>query len=113
MDDVYPAIQPHEFKAAAHGRVLDVLHRLRLFALVVADQVLEVMIWRQIAAGDVAVLVDRGAQHCPTVLAIPSGIVGPASEKRNSERRSADDHGAASVQEPRWCQSAKRPDSSR
>ena len=59
-----------------------------------ADAMLEER--RQIAAGEIAVLVDGGRQHRAAVLAIPGGVVGAAAEEGDSEGSSADDHSMTS-----------------
>ena len=51
---------------------------------------------RQVAAGDVAVLVDRRRQHRPAVLAVPRRVVRAPAEERDAEWRPADDHGSRS-----------------
>src|SRR6185436_8552362 len=51
---------------------------------------------REVARRDMAVLIDRGRDHLPAVSSIPRGVVGPASEKRDSIWRAADDHEAES-----------------
>src|SRR5215472_1738990 len=47
---------------------------------------------RQMAHADVAIFIDRGADHRAAVLAKPGRIVGPAAEQRNAEWGAADDH---------------------
>src|SRR5580692_4371743 len=77
---------------AAHRRVLDlgcVLDQLDLgindFRLVLEER-------RQPAHADVAIFVDRGADHRAAVLAKPRRIIGAAAEQRNTKRGAADDH---------------------
>ena len=47
---------------------------------------------RQRAHAQIAVLVDRHAEHRATMLADPVGVIGPAAEQRHAEGRPADDH---------------------
>ena len=55
-----------------------------------ADAVLEER--RQVAAGEVAILVDGRGQHRAAVVAIPGGIIGAAAEERDAIGGPADDH---------------------
>src|SRR5882757_7428742 len=55
--------------------------------------------WRQVTACDVAVFIDGGCQHCAAMIPIPLRIVRAASEKRNSERRSRNDHAGSITQD--------------
>src|SRR5580692_10068673 len=77
---------------AAHRRVLDlgcVLDQLDLgindFRLVLEER-------RQPAHADVAIFVDRGADHRAAMLAKPRRIIGAAAEQRDAKRGAADDH---------------------
>ena len=47
----------------------------------------------QIAAADVAILIDGGGQDFAPVIQVPRGVVGAPAEKGNAKRRSADQHG--------------------
>ena len=81
VHDIHSVFEFHELETGAHRGMLDFLYRLRFLALVVADQMLEPMIGRQVAAGDIAILVDRAREHRTTVLAVPDRVVGAAAEK--------------------------------
>ena len=63
---------------------------------------------RQVAAGEVAVLVDRGGQHGAAVLAVPGRVVGAAAEERDAKRRAADDHAILPGRRPRLGRVAAR-----
>ena len=73
--------------------LVDGLARLDL-AVDDADAVLEER--RQIAAGEVAILVDGGGQDGAAVLPIPARVVGAAAEEGDAEGGSADDHSLTS-----------------
>src|SRR5437867_1587503 len=51
---------------------------------------------RQIPARDVTILVDGRSQYRAAMIAVPNGIVGAATEERDSKWGSANDHGYAS-----------------
>src|SRR5688572_4651398 len=76
----------------AHRRVDDLVDLLHQLDARIDDAVLVLEERRQLADGDVAVLVDRGAEHGAAMLAIPFRIVGAAAEQRKPERGAADDH---------------------
>src|SRR6187402_2209813 len=59
------------------------------------DAVLVVEELRQVAAGDVAVLVYRGGEHRAAVTLEPRRVVGSPAEERDAKRRARDDHSAA------------------
>ena len=57
------------------------------------DAVLVLEERRQVAAGDVAVLVDTRCEYCSAVLAEPRRVVGTAPKERDAERSASDNHG--------------------
>ena len=91
--DLHAARHGEELQNLPDGRMADLVDRLAVLVLGVdhAEAMLEER--RQVAAGQVAVLVDRRGNHRAAVLPIPRRIVGAAAEKGNPKRRSADNHG--------------------
>jgi hypothetical protein len=67
--------------------VLDVVDPVAVLDLRVDDADLVLEEGRQVAAAEVAVLVDRGREHRAAVLAVPGGIVGTAPEEGDHEVR--------------------------
>lgn len=49
---------------------------------------------RQVSAGDITILVDRGGEHGTAVLFKPHRIIGPAPEEGDAKWCAADDHRA-------------------
>ena len=47
---------------------------------------------RQVAARQVAILVNAGRQHRAAMRAVPRRIIGAAAEERNAKGSSTDDH---------------------
>ena len=87
------ALHVEEAQHFPHRRVGDVACRLRFFDFRVdyAEAMLEE--GRQMAAGNVAELINGGREDGAAVLAVPRGIVAAAAEKRDPKRGSADNHG--------------------
>src|SRR5580700_10180235 len=77
---------------AAHRRVLDLGRVLDQLDLGINDLRLVLEERRQPAHADVAIFVDRGADHGAAVLAKPRRIIGTTAEQRYAKRRAADDH---------------------
>src|SRR5580700_1559159 len=77
---------------AAHRRVLDLGQILDQLDLGIDDLRLVLEKRRQPAHADVAIFVDRGADHRTAVLAKPRRIIGAAAEQRDAKRGAADDH---------------------
>src|SRR5580700_10123762 len=82
----------HVGQDAAHRRVLDLGQLLDQFDLGINDLRLVLEERRQPAHADVAIFVDRGADHRAAVLAKPRRIIGAAAEQRDAKRGAADDH---------------------
>ena len=79
----------------ADGRMLDLADLGHRLDLGIDDLVPVLEERRQLAQGDVAVLVDRGAEHGPAMLLEPGGIVGAAAEEGDAKGRAGDDHAVA------------------
>ena len=79
--DFHPAFHFQIAQGFARGRVLNFVQCVAILNLGIhhTDAVLEKR--RQIAAAEVAILVDGGRQHRAAVLAIPRRIIRPAAEK--------------------------------
>ena len=79
--DFNAAVHFQKAQRLARGRMLDLVQPLAVFNLGIhhADAVLEKR--RQIAAGQVAILVDGRRQHRAAVLAIPRRIIRAAAKK--------------------------------
>src|SRR5271169_3966800 len=77
---------------AAHRRVLDLGRVLDQLDLGINDLRLVLEERRQSAHADVAIFVDRGADHGAAVLAKPRRIIGAAAEQRDAKWGAADDH---------------------
>src|SRR5262249_19461589 len=90
--DLDAAIHAKESQDLADGRMADLVEGLAILHLGVDDAEPVFEERRQIAAGDVAELVDRGGQDRSAVLPIPGRVIGPAAEEGDPERRAADDH---------------------
>src|SRR3990170_4850638 len=93
MMDLHPGRDLELAQHAAHGRVLDLLDRLHRLDPGIDDLVPVLEEWRQLAQADVAVLVDRGAEHGTAMLPEPGRVVGAATEEGDPERGAGDDHG--------------------
>src|SRR5580658_3684724 len=77
---------------AAHRRVLDLGQILDQLDLGINDLRLVLEERRQPAHTDVAIFVDRGADHRAAVLAKPRRVIGSAAKQRDAKRGAADDH---------------------
>src|SRR5580700_7141144 len=77
---------------AAHRRVLDLAGVVDQLDFGINDFRLVLEERRQPAHADVAIFVDRGADHRAAVLAKPRRIIGATAEQRNAKRGAADDH---------------------
>src|ERR1700730_2775129 len=82
----------HVGQDAAHRRVFDLGQILDQLDLGINDLRLVLEERRQPAHADVAIFVDRGADHRTAVLAKPRRIIGAATEQRDAKRGAADDH---------------------
>ncbi len=85
-------LDAHVGQDAAHCGVLDLGDVVDEFHPRIDDARLVFEERRQPAHADIAIFVDRRADHRAAVLAEPRRIVGPASEQRDTKRRAADDH---------------------
>src|SRR5262245_27108682 len=94
MMDFYSAIDLEEAQNFTHRRVRNFVDGVAILHLGVNNTISVLKEGRQITAGDIAVLVDRGGQYSAAVLTIPSGIVCAASEERDSKWRPAHNHNA-------------------
>src|SRR5437667_10837025 len=90
--DFEPAVDSEVANDLTRGRVTDVVDRHAVLDLRVDDADLVLEKRRQVTTRQIAVFVDRGRQHRTTVFAIPLGIVGAATEERDSKGCAADDH---------------------
>src|SRR5580693_2653333 len=86
----------HVGKNTAHRRMLDLGRVLDQLDLGINDLRLVLEERRQPAHADVAIFVDRGADHRTAVLAKPRRIIGAAAEQRDAKRGAADDHAGRS-----------------
>ena len=86
------ALDFEEAERLPNRGVADLLDRGAGFDLAVndADGMLEE--GGQIAAGQITILIDGGRQHRPAMSAIPTRIIGTATEEGDPERCSTDDH---------------------
>jgi hypothetical protein len=72
--------------------MVDFLDCLAQFDLAIDDAITVLKKGRQIATGEIAILVNCGREDGSAVKSIPTGIVGATAKKRDAERGSADDH---------------------
>jgi len=83
--ELEPSLEPFShlqpLEHAAHGRMLNIADLLHVFDNRIDNAKAMIEKRRQLANADVTVLINRGRQHGPPVLAIPLRIVGPAAEK--------------------------------
>src|SRR5690606_13470348 len=86
------AVDAHVLEDGAGGRMLDLLVILHQLDARVDDAVLVLEERRQAPHADVAIFVDRHAQHGAAVLAIPGRVIRTSAEQRNAEGGAADDH---------------------
>ncbi len=77
-----------------HRRVLDLGDVDDVFDAGIDDAVLVLEELRQVAAVDVAVLVDRGREHRAAVAPHPGRVIGAAAEERDAKGSAGDDHRA-------------------
>ena len=84
------------------GGMLDILDLFHVFDIGIDDSVAIFEKRRQGPNGDVAILVDGKAEHGAAVFTKPLRIIGPAAEKRHSERGTADNHGPYSAVPRSW-----------
>src|SRR2546429_2055824 len=70
----------------------DLIDRLTMLDLGIDDAVSMLEEGREVAAVDIAVLVDRRGQHGSAMLDIPFWIIRPATEEGDPKRGSANDH---------------------
>ena len=82
----------HIGENSSDRRVFDFGDLLDEFDLRIDDAVPVREKWRKPTHADVGVFVDRGADDRAAMLAEPRRIVGSATEERNSEWRTTDDH---------------------
>jgi len=92
MMDLDPAIYFQVAQDLTDRRMLYFLRALAVLDPGVdqPDSVLEER-W-QITAREIAVLVNRGSKHRPTVITVPAGIVRATAEERNAKWGSAYNH---------------------
>src|SRR5438552_10822905 len=81
-----------EVERLPNGGMADLLDRGAGFDLAVNDADGMFEEGGQIAAGQITILIDRGRQHGAAMSAIPTRIIGTATEEGDPERCSADDH---------------------
>src|SRR5947207_11975601 len=94
------AIGIHQYGACC--RMLYVRRIDDVLDLRIDDPVLVLEERRQMAAGDVAILVDRRRDDAAAVLLGPRRIVGSTAEERNAKGRACDDHGGGSPRSLRF-----------
>ena len=90
--DLDAALDAEVAQDLADGGMGDLVDGLAVLHLGVDHAILVLEERRQIAAGDVAVLVDGGREDGAAVLPIPGRIVGAAAEEGDAKWGSADDH---------------------
>src|SRR5690349_10198258 len=73
-------IAPGPCKNGTDGGVLDLFDAAHIFNYRIDDAVFVLEERRKVPAADMAIFIDRGRQHHPTMLLIPSWIVGAAAE---------------------------------
>src|SRR5947208_17143618 len=86
----------------AYGRMLYLRRIDDVLDLRVDDPVLVLEERRQVAAGDVAILVDCRRDDAAAVLFGPRRIVGAAPDERDAKRCARDDHGGGSPRSLRF-----------
>ncbi len=74
-------IAPCPGKDGTNCRVLDLFDGSHILNERIDDAVFVLEERRKVSAADMAIFIDRGRQHDPAVLLIPSRIVGAAAEK--------------------------------
>ena len=68
-------------KGRSNGRVLNLVDMQYVLYERINDAMLMLEKWREAAASNVAILVNRGRQYRSAVLAEPPGIIGTTPEK--------------------------------
>jgi hypothetical protein len=81
MDQLYSFGYVQESKALPYGRVLDIPDAVGQLVPAVTDTVRVVEKRGQIAAGEIAVFVDRGAENTTAMLVVIERVVGPPSKE--------------------------------
>src|SRR5580698_232078 len=90
--DFHAVCNSHVLQASAHRRMLNLVVAVDVFNFRIRNPAVVFEKRRQIAARDVARLIDRRGKHGATMLAVPDGIVGAAAKKRDSKWGARDDH---------------------
>ena len=104
--NLHPFLDSEILQAGAHGGVLNLVVPADILDFGIGNTAVILKKRRQPAAGDVAVLVDRGGQYRAPVLAVPNGVVSTPAKKRNPEWSAGRNHvfrlpGMPSGQRPR------------
>src|SRR5260370_98575 len=82
----------HIHEHSSYCRMLDLPDVFDVLDKGVDDPKFMIEKWWQPPHADVAVPVEREAEHAPAVLAVPTGIVRPSSEERHPKRCACDYH---------------------
>src|SRR5579864_1832104 len=91
--DLHPGIHFMFRQNAANRWMLDLFDGLRQLYAGVNDAVAVFEERRQVAKGNVTVLVDGSAENGTAVLVIPHWVIGPTAKERDTEGCPAHDHG--------------------
>jgi hypothetical protein len=89
---LYPAAKFKKTQDLPDGLMAYIVDVLAILDLGINDPEAMLKKRRKITAGQITIFINRGSQNLAPMGAIPSGIVSPASEKRNPKRRPTDDH---------------------
>src|SRR5688572_6511983 len=75
--------------------MLDFINGLAVFNFGINNADLMFEERRKIAAAEITIFINGGSKNFAAMLAVPNGIIGAASKKRNAKRCAANNHTAA------------------
>src|ERR1700722_6472780 len=95
--DFHSVCDSHVLQASAHRWMLDLAVAIDVLNFRIRNPAVVLEKRGQIAARDIAGLIDRRGKHGATMLAIPDRIVGAAAKKRDSKWGARDDHEVSKI----------------
>ncbi len=87
-----PTVDLEKPEYFSNGRMFDFINRVAPLHLRIDHRKAMFVKWGHISTGDIAVFVNGRRQHGAAVLTVPTGVIGPSSEKGNAKWGPGDNH---------------------